>query len=141
MGPIYVCTQILFQFSLPLDTWHMHVPLAGMPCAGFHVSWIIDNSRSSPQRATSLFNRSDKHIYIERQRHIPDNRAGANKHHHHWAAVVSCTWVKASACLLQVSLSCAVLCQIVSLPYLSRSSLHRLAGLPCHLSFHMVSKW
>ena len=31
------------------------------------------------------------------------------------------------------SLSCAVLCQIVSLQYLSRSSLHRLAGLPCRL--------
>ena len=28
---------------------------------------------------------------------------------------------------------CAVLCQIVSLQYLSRSSLHRLAGLPCRL--------
>ena len=30
-------------------------------------------------------------------------------------------------------MSCAVLCQIVSLQYLSRSSLHRLAGLPCCL--------
>ena len=53
--------------------------------------------------------------------------------HHHWAAVVSCGWAKASACRLQVSLSCAVLCQIVSLQYLSRSSLHRLAGLPRRL--------
>ena len=34
---------------------------------------------------------------------------------------------------LQVSLSCAVLCHMVSLQYLSRSSLHRLAGLPCRL--------
>ena len=42
-------------------------------------------------------------------------------------------WAKASACRLQVSLSCAVLCQIVSLQYLSRSSLHRLAGLCCRL--------
>ncbi len=42
-------------------------------------------------------------------------------------------WAKASACLLQVSMSCALLCQIVSLQYLSRSSLHSLAGLPCHL--------
>ena len=42
-------------------------------------------------------------------------------------------WAKASACRLQVSLSCAVLCQIMSLPYLSRSSLHHLAGLPCRL--------
>ena len=42
-------------------------------------------------------------------------------------------WAKASACRLQVSLSCAVLCQIVSIQYLSRSSLHRLAGLPCRL--------
>ena len=32
-----------------------------------------------------------------------------------------------------VILSYAVLCQIVSLQYLSRSSLHRLAGLPCRL--------
>ena len=37
------------------------------------------------------------------------------------------------ACRLQVRMSCAVLCQIVSLQYLSRSSLHRLAGLPCHM--------
>ena len=54
-------------------------------------------------------------------------------HHHHYAAVVSHGWAKASACRLQVSLSCAVLCQIVSLQYLARSSLHCLAGLPCHL--------
>ena len=33
----------------------------------------------------------------------------------------------------QVSLFCAALCKIVSLQYLSRSSLHRLTGLPCHL--------
>ena len=32
-----------------------------------------------------------------------------------------------------MTLSCAVLCHIVSLQYLSRSSLHRLAGLPCRL--------
>ena len=48
-----------------------------------------------------------------------------------WAAVVSRGWAKDSACRLQVSLSCPVLCQIVSLQYLSTSSLHRLAGLPC----------
>ena len=42
-------------------------------------------------------------------------------------------WAKTPACRLQVSLSCAVLGQIVSLQYLSRSSLHRLAGLPCRL--------
>ena len=42
-------------------------------------------------------------------------------------------WAKASACHLQVTLSCAFLCHIVSLQYLSRSSLHRLAGLPCRL--------
>ena len=40
---------------------------------------------------------------------------------------------KASACRLQITLSCAILCQIVSLQYLSRSSLHRLAGLLCRL--------
>ena len=54
-------------------------------------------------------------------------------HHHHWAAVVSRGWAKASACRLQVSLSCAVLCQIVSLQYLSRSYLRCLDGLPCRL--------
>ena len=37
----------------------------------------------------------------------------------------------ASACRLQVSLSCAVLCHIVSLQCLSISSLHRLTGLHC----------
>ena len=42
-------------------------------------------------------------------------------------------WAKVSACRLQVSLPCAVLCQIVLLQYLSRSSRHRLAGLPCRL--------
>ena len=35
---------------------------------------------------------------------------------------------------LQVSLSCSVLCQIVSLHYISRSSLRRLTGLPCRMS-------
>ena len=42
-------------------------------------------------------------------------------------------WAKASACRLQFSLSCAVLCQIVSLQNLCRSSLHLLASLPCRL--------
>ena len=63
--------------------------------------------------------------------------------HHHWAAVVSRYWAKASACRLQVSLSCAFLCQIVSLQYLSRSSLRRLAGLPCILlsfGLHVVTR-
>ena len=58
---------------------------------------------------------------------------GQHHHQHHWAAVVSRGWAKALACRLQVSLSCAVLCQIVSLQYLARSSLHRLAGLHCRL--------
>ena len=42
-------------------------------------------------------------------------------------------WAKASACRLQIILYCAVLCRIVSLQYLSRSSIHRLAGLHCGL--------
>ena len=50
-------------------------------------------------------------------------------------------WAKASACRLQVSLSCAVLFQIVSLQYLSRSSLHRLAGLPCRLFLSYYFLW
>ena len=43
---------------------------------------------------------------------------------------MSCGWAKAAPCRLQVSLSCAALCQIVLLQYLSRSCPHRLAGLP-----------
>ena len=46
---------------------------------------------------------------------------------------MSCGWAKASGCRLQITLSCAFLCRIVLLQYLSRSSLHRLAGLPCRL--------
>ena len=46
---------------------------------------------------------------------------------------MSLGWAKASACRLQIALSCAVLCHIVSLQYLSRSSLHRLAGLHCRM--------
>ena len=60
----------------------------------------------------------------------------ANKINHHfiiWQPLVSRGWAKASACRLQITLSCAFLCHIVSLQYLSRSSLHRLAGLPCRL--------
>ena len=52
---------------------------------------------------------------------------------HHYAAVVSRGWAKASPCRLQITLSCAVLCHIVSLQYLSKSSLHRLTALPCRL--------
>ena len=47
-------------------------------------------------------------------------------------------WTKASACRLQITLSCAVLCHIASLQYLSRSSLRRLAGLPCRI---FLSLW
>ena len=57
-----------------------------------------------------------------------ENSAPRILHHHHQAAGVSR----------------AVLCHIVSLQYLSRSSLHRLAGLPCRIFlpyFFMVSKW
>ncbi len=54
-----------------------------------------------------------------------------------------CGWAKVSACRLQVSLFCAVLCQIVSLQYLSRSSLYPLADLPCPIllsyGFHVVT--
>ena len=39
-------------------------------------------------------------------------------------------FTKASAYRLQITLSCAFRCHIVSLQYLSRSSLHRLAGSP-----------
>ena len=56
-----------------------------------------------------------------------------SNNHHQWSSVVSRGRAKASACRIQVSLSCAVLCQIASLQYLSRSSLHRLADLHCRL--------
>ena len=42
---------------------------------------------------------------------------------------MSCGWAKASACRLQITLFCAIRCHIVSLQYLSRSALHRLACL------------
>ena len=42
-------------------------------------------------------------------------------------------WAKASSCRLKSTMSCADLCHIMSLQYLSRSSLHRLAGLPCRI--------
>ena len=54
-------------------------------------------------------------------------------HRHHWAPEVSHGWAKASGCRLWISLSCAVLCNIVFLMYLSRSSCFRLAGLPWRL--------
>ena len=55
-----------------------------------------------------------------------------NKHRHHWAAVVfRCLAKVASSCRLRVSLSCAVLCLVLSLQ--SRSSLRRLPGLSCRL--------
>ena len=47
-------------------------------------------------------------------------------------------WAKTSACHLQVSLSCAVLGQIVSLQYLTRSSLRRLADLPCRMFLSLL---
>ena len=55
-------------------------------------------------------------------------------------------WAKASARRLQVSpgtvsLICAVLCQIVSLQYLSRSSLSRFVGLPCRLFLSYGLQW
>ena len=46
---------------------------------------------------------------------------------------MSRVWAKASAYRLQITLSCAFLCHIVSLQYLSRSSLRRMVGLPCPL--------
>ena len=61
--------------------------------------------------------------------------------HHHQAAVVSRGWANASACRFQITLSCAVLCHIVSLQYLpGRLSIARLVSLVV-FSCHMVSKW
>ena len=75
---------------------------------------------------------SDDMLAIQRCRWIVVSYHNHNRHHH-WAAVVSRGWANASARRLEVSLSSAFLCQIVSVQYLSRSSLHRLAGLPCRL--------
>ena len=47
-------------------------------------------------------------------------------------------WAKASACLLQVSLSCAVLYQMVSLQYLSRSLFTACPGRLFSLSSFLV---
>ena len=53
-------------------------------------------------------------------------------------------WANASACRLQITLSCAFRCHNVSLQYLSMSSLHRLAGLPCRIfvsyGLHVVTR-
>ena len=49
------------------------------------------------------------------------------------SAILSRGWAKTSACCFQVCLSCAVLCQVVSFQYSSKSSLHRFAGLPYNL--------
>ena len=72
-------------------------------------------------------------IVVSNYYHHHNHHHHHHHHHHHWVDVVSRGWAKTSACRLQVSLSCAALCQVVLLQYLSRSSLHRLAGLPCRL--------
>ena len=75
----------------------------------------------------------DKHRFLYCEVPKVSCTTAVNHNNHHWAAVVSRGWAKASSCRLQISLSCAVLCQIVSLQYLPRSSPHRLADLPCRL--------
>ena len=79
-------------------------------------------------------------VKVERCRHCWINYFSCSKFrfclshdHHHRSAAVSRGLEKASACPLQVSLSCAVLCRIVSLQYLSMWSLHRLAW---HLKYY-----
>ena len=49
---------------------------------------------------------------IPRQKY-PGNLVLSIRGYHHRAAIVSRGWAKASACHLQVSISCAVLCHIV----------------------------
>ena len=68
-----------------------------------------------------------------RYRHVLRTYCLRNHHNHHWAAVVLSGWVKVPACRLQVVLSLATLCQIVTIQHLSRSSLHHLARLSCHM--------
>ena len=77
------------------------------------------------------------HEYVEEKRYKIMSVILETPYHHHWAAVASRGWVMASHCI-QVSLSCAVLCQIVSLQYLSGTSLRRWAGLPCRIFLSYV---
>ena len=62
-----------------------------------------------------------------------------SSHHHHWAAVVSRGLANASAaCLLHVSMSCVVLCQIVSLWTVLVQVVSRLLGWSPVSSFLVV---
>ena len=62
----------------------------------------------------------------------------ASSHHHHWAAVESCGWAKASACRLQITLSSARSCRSSICPgRLSTAWLVSLVVFSCHV----VSKW
>ena len=38
-------------------------------------------------------------------------------HHHHYATILSCGWTNVSICCIQICLSCAILCQMVSFQY------------------------
>ena len=122
--------------------WHMHVPLDGMPyvqASRYHGSSTIPEALN---RGLLHFLSDPINSRAARsQTRQSSRRYNHHHHHHHWAAVVSRHWAMTWACFLPVSLSCAVLCQIVSLQYLSRSSLHRLAGLPCHIFLSLMDCW
>ena len=54
----------------------------------------------------------------------------SRNHRHHWTAAVPRHWATPSACCIQVSL------------HSSRSSLHRLAGVPCRIVLpHGLCEW
>ena len=64
-----------------------------------------------------------------------DHAVSTTNSNHHSSSLGSrfVPWLGVGLSMPSPTLSCAVLCHIVSLQYLSRSSLHRLAGLPCRL--------
>ena len=82
---------------------------------------VINQSKKATLRPTT--SRSLSQSCSQRK----DSQTDHTVHHrNHVPILVSCSWTK---CRRKGILSCAVLCQIVSLLYLSRPSRHRLADL------------
>ena len=125
----------------------MHMHISRSTCTAMP-PWYLMAMTVAPVRRTMRIN-FDREPRLQQSRHIRCNQIRRKKdgflsnrmnkhhhhnyHHHHWTAVVSRGWEKASACRLQVSMSGAVLCHMLSLQHFSSSSLHRLAGLPCRI--------
>ena len=89
-------------------------------------NWIFMASCNSCKQCSSCANVSkESPIFLSLNQTDPPSASlstvSVTTFHHHWSSVVSRGWAKASACHLQVSLSCAFRCHIVSLQYLSRT--------------------